>query len=520
MKTWMIRAAGVAAAVGVLAMGGGRAWAGEGAEENLALKKPVVVEGDSQGENVPAKAVDGVPTNESGWHSSKTPSRLRVDLGKSYTIDRVAVYTFYDAVRYYQYTVEASADGEAWKQVVDMSKNTAISTAGGSEHCFAPTAARYVRVTMLKNSANIGKHLNEVMVFEAGKAGAIELKYDRTVLLGGGTTLRFADSHAQAWDLKRTLLLRDWAAGKDHVVVGAGPGALTAEQLGRVGFANPSGKPAGLYKAAAGPDGELTPGAAVTAVNPPFDLSENARAGRAKVYEVHGLAHLTGKDSPLADGMTIDFFGDSITWLNSYIEDMNAAIKAGEGSKDKKVTLVNRGINGGGVLSVRDGSGGAAYPGDSKQAAFAAVIAADKAQVAVVFIGINDVWWRKTEPATFEQALRDIVASARANKTTPVLATMTVHGERPDGKNADDAKIEQFSDITRKVARDTGTTLVDLRKAYVAYLQNHNAALGIDGSLAIAESGILTYDGVHPNAAGAGLLADLIADGVYRALKR
>ena len=75
------------------------------------------------------------------------------------------------------------------------------------------------------------------------------------------------------------------------------------------------------------------------------------------------------------------------------------------------------------------------------------------------------------------------------------------------------------SDITRKVARDTGATLVDLRKAYVAYLQNHNAALGVDGSLDIAESGIVTYDGVHPNGAGAALLADLIAEGVYQALK-
>jgi lysophospholipase L1-like esterase len=506
---------------------GGSAWADERAQENLALKKPVTVDGKTEGADTPEKAVDGVPTNGSSWHSGKTPSWLQVDLQKAYPIDRVAVYLFHDGVRHYQYTVEASVDGETWKRVVDMSGNTSVSTPGGSEHCFARTEARYVRVNLLKNSANPAQHLNELMVFEAGTVSAINLQRDRNVLLGGGVTLRFADSHTQAWDLKRTLLLRDWAEGKDHVFVGTGtsplspePEGLTSSQLARVGFLNPSNKPAGLYKAMTGVRGELLPGPAVTAVNPPFDVSENARAQRAKAYEVNGLAHLTGQGGPLEDGMTIDFFGDSITWLNSYIEAMDKAIKAGEGSKGKKVKLVNRGINGGGVLSVRDGSPGAAYPGDSKQAAFAQVIAADKARVAVVFIGINDVWWRKTEPAVFEKALRDVVASARANKTTPVLATLTVHGERPDGKNADDAKIDQFAEITRKVAGDTGTTLVDLRKAYVAYLQNYNAALGVDGTLDIAESGILTYDGVHPSGRGAALLADLIGEGVYQGLKR
>jgi len=41
------------------------------------------------------------------------------------------------------------------------------STKGGQEHTFATAKARYVRINLLKNSANSGLHLNEILVFEA-----------------------------------------------------------------------------------------------------------------------------------------------------------------------------------------------------------------------------------------------------------------------------------------------------------------------------------------------------------------
>ena len=86
------------------------------------------------------------------------------------------------------------------------------------------------------------------------------------------------------------------------------------------------------------------------------------------------------------------------------------------------------------------------------------------------------------------------------------------------GKNADDARIEQYCSITRKVALDTQTTLVDLRRACIAYLQNSNAQLRVDGTLYFRSSGLLTYDGVHPSSAGVSLLANLLSDGLCRAL--
>src|SRR6188768_928668 len=57
----------------------------------------------------------------------------------------------------------------------------------------------------------------------------------------------------------------------------------------------------------------------LTAQTPPWDTSPQAVAARAAFYGVPGRVHLTSADSPLKAGMKIDFFGDSITWLNGYV---------------------------------------------------------------------------------------------------------------------------------------------------------------------------------------------------------
>lgn len=316
---------------------------------------------------------------------------------------------------------------------------------------------------------------------------------------------RVGDCRECAWDLTKTLTIRGYRPGRDVL----GVGGLTPAQLARIGFAGDDG----LRRAQLDAAGALTPGALVEPLNPPFDLSPAAVAARAQLYEVDGLPTLTGPASPLREGSTLDFFGDSITWQHGFVGALDRALAP------RKVKVVNRGINGGGVLTLRDGAKDGGYPGRSAQAPFADLLASDKADVAVVFIGINDVWWRNTPPAVFESALRELAAAAKARGTALVLATLTVRGELPDGRNPDDAKIEQFAELTRQVARATGATLVDLRAAYVAYLRNHNAQLRVDGSVYCAPTGSLTYDGVHPNAAGVKLLTNLLSDGLVRALR-
>jgi len=137
------------------------------ANMNLATGKPVTSSGGTQGDMVPANAVDGVLDNSSGWHADPYPQWLQVDLKKITTFNRLKVHTFYDNRRYYQYTIEASLDGKKRQQIVDMTKNVEISTKKGFEHNIDPCRARYVRINMLRNSANPGVHLNELMIFEA-----------------------------------------------------------------------------------------------------------------------------------------------------------------------------------------------------------------------------------------------------------------------------------------------------------------------------------------------------------------
>lgn len=137
------------------------------ANKNLATDKEVTVSGDSQGPNVPINAVDGVTDNASGWHSDPYPQWLQVDLGKVYSVGRMKLHTYYDGRRYYQYTIEVSLDEKQWKQIVDMTKNVQPSAKDGDEHNFDAVQARYVKVNMLRNSANPGVHINELMVYEA-----------------------------------------------------------------------------------------------------------------------------------------------------------------------------------------------------------------------------------------------------------------------------------------------------------------------------------------------------------------
>ncbi len=360
--------------------------------------------------------------------------------------------------------------------------------------------------------------------------GTVDLQGHATIECGeGANVLRAADSHSIAWDVTKELIVNRWkgkpsGAGQDQIVFGKGPDALTTQQLACIGFRNPAGLPAGLYTCAILKTGELVPGHPVQPVNPPYDVTASAKAGREKLYQVPGLANLSGKNTPLKKDMKIAFFGDSLTWQNGYIGAMDAAFKAGEGTKNLGVKFINHGVNGGGVLTLRDGDDTPAaktsHAGGTKPRPFVEYLAEDKPEVAVIFIGINDIWWRKTGAADFEKALGDMVVSAKANKTVPVLATLAVLGDDPSVANVNNAKCDEYAEITRKVAAAKGATLVDLRKACFAYLQNYNCELRLNGSIRFAPAGILTGDGVHANGIGCALIAEKISQGIIEALKK
>ena len=132
-------------------------------QQNLALGKKVTSSHPWQGNLRPELAVDGKP--DTYWSCAFSPAWIQVDLTVPTPASRIKVVNYVDGTRYYQYKVEVSADGRAWTCVGDMSANTAPATKEGATFTLQAAAARYVRVTMLKNSANPGLHISELGVY-------------------------------------------------------------------------------------------------------------------------------------------------------------------------------------------------------------------------------------------------------------------------------------------------------------------------------------------------------------------
>lgn len=132
--------------------------------ENAATGKPVTVT-NPEADIDPKVAVDGNIDRDRHW-AGRTPSSLTVDLQAELLVDKVTLMTYYDGGRYYQYTIEGSRDGITWFMLDDASKNTAVAAASGYTTMLKePQRCAYIRVNMLKNSANPGTHIVELMVF-------------------------------------------------------------------------------------------------------------------------------------------------------------------------------------------------------------------------------------------------------------------------------------------------------------------------------------------------------------------
>ena len=136
------------------------------AETNLTTGKPVTASDVVAESTLPEHAVDGIVDRNFHWDSSAgAPQWWQVDLEGSHKLSQVQIFTYWDDNRHYRYRVEVSLDGNSWNEVVDFSKNRQKATSKGFMHDFDPIIARYIRVTMLHNSANPGLHLVEVRAF-------------------------------------------------------------------------------------------------------------------------------------------------------------------------------------------------------------------------------------------------------------------------------------------------------------------------------------------------------------------
>jgi lysophospholipase L1-like esterase len=209
------------------------------------------------------------------------------------------------------------------------------------------------------------------------------------------------------------------------------------------------------------------------------------------------LAHAEITSTPLKKGDRIVFFGDSIT---------AAAVKPGG-----YITLINESIATThpdlGIETFGAGVSGNKVP--ALQVRLEKDVLSKKPTIVFIYIGINDVWhWKKnkegvmaggTTPENFESGLKEIIATINEAGARVILCTATVIGEKNDGTNERDPMLEQYCEISRKVATDTNSQMVDLRKAFMDHLKANNP----DN----LPKGILTGDSVHLNPVGNRLVA-------------
>jgi lysophospholipase L1-like esterase len=133
-----------------------------------------------------------------------------------------------------------------------------------------------------------------------------------------------------------------------------------------------------------------------------------------------------------------------------------------------------------------------------------------KPTLVVIYIGINDVWHslqnRGTSKPDFEQGLRRIIKRLQDAGARVILCTPSVIGEKHDGSNPLDAMLDEYSQISRTVAAETHSRLLDLRRQFVAHLKARNREN--------ADKSVLTDDGVHLNSAGNQFVAERMLEAV------
>ena len=183
------------------------------------------------------------------------------------------------------------------------------------------------------------------------------------------------------------------------------------------------------------------------------------------------------------------FFGDSITQAGikpgGYIDRLRGILPA------EQFELVGAGISGNKIYDL-----------------FLRMeedVLAQKPDVVVVWVGVNDVWHKATsgtgtDPDKFVKFYEAVVKKLQAANVRVVLCTPAAIGEKIDMTNQQDGDLNQYSQFIRDLATRQNLPLVDLRKAF----QEHDLKNNVENK----DRGILTTDRVHLNDAGNQFVAD------------
>jgi lysophospholipase L1-like esterase len=166
----------------------------------------------------------------------------------------------------------------------------------------------------------------------------------------------------------------------------------------------------------------------------------------------------------LKHGDRIVFLGDSITQAGAgpkgYVSLIRKALE--KQHKDLDIEVIGAGISGNKVPDL--------------QRRVDKDVIARKPTIVFIYIGINDVWHGENDPSKgtskekFKDGLKEVIGKCQKAGARVILCTPSVIGEKPDGSNKLDARLDEYADISRRVAKEMKIPLCDLRRAFLDYL--------------------------------------------------
>jgi lysophospholipase L1-like esterase len=183
----------------------------------------------------------------------------------------------------------------------------------------------------------------------------------------------------------------------------------------------------------------------------------------------------------------IVFFGDSITQQgagpNGYIKKFDSILN--QKGLASKYETIGAGISGHKIYDLY-------LRMDSD-------VLAQKPDAVVIFIGVNDVWHKRTsgtgtDADRFERFYNAIIKKLKADNISVFLCTPAAIGEKNDFTNPLEGELNAYAALVRKIAKDNNCPVIDLRQAFTEYSKANNP----DNK----DRGILTTDGVHLNTTG------------------
>ena len=200
---------------------------------------------------------------------------------------------------------------------------------------------------------------------------------------------------------------------------------------------------------------------------------------------------------PVQEKNHVVFFGDSITQAGvqpgGYITVLSDMLKA-KGLSDK-FQLTGAGIGGNKVYDL--------YLRMEED------VLAKKPNTVVIWVGVNDVWHKRTygtgtDPDKFERFYNALIKKFKQQNIHVLICTPAAIGEKTDFSNELDGDLNRYSSLIRNIAKNNNCPLIDLRKAFLDY----NLANNPENK----DRNILTTDGVHLNEKGNALVAQKMLD--------